>query len=148
MKKGDELGTLVGQGMVFDTTNNYPFLGYAEINFDVDAQEGEIPASGWNNQNAYHALIQGFGGTIKWHYSDANLAAAQSAAGAPDAWAGYLVIERFLETVALGRITIHAKDITWTGKLGRGKTRAGHDAITREFRVNNDGAGNLVIYFD
>jgi hypothetical protein len=27
-------------------------------------------------------------------------------------------------------------------------TRAGHDAITREFRVNNDAAGDLVIYFD
>ena len=249
------LGALVGQGMVFDTTNKYPFLGYAEINFNVDTKEIEIPKGNWNNQNAYHALIGGFGGTIGWHYSDANLVAAliggsttasqgisvakeeagtvpsspdyevtltnsatcvddsighgsvytgSGAAksyfqaifagdGAPDpgevgvisgvltfnaadadkavkttylytntsgvkvtigptdtpsSWAGYLVIERFLETNTLGRMTIHAKDLVWTGALKLGATRAGHDAITREFRVNNDAAGDLVIYFD
>jgi hypothetical protein len=247
------LGALVGQGMVFDTTNKYPFLGYAEINFNVDTKEIEIPKGNWNNQNAYHALIGGFGGTIGWHYSDANLVAAltggsttasqgisvakeeagtipsgspytvtltnsasciddsighgsvytgsganksyfqvvtsapsasgqvQVASGVltfysadadkevkttylytntsgikvtigpadtPSSWAGYLVIERFLETNTLGRMTIYAKDIVWTGALKLGATRAGHDAITREFRVNNDAAGDLVIYFD
>jgi hypothetical protein len=247
------LGALVGQGMVFDTTNKYPFLGYAEINFNVDTKEIEIPKGNWNNQNAYHALIGGFGGTIGWHYSDANLVAAltggstttsqgisvakeeagtvpsgspyevtltnsancvddsighgsvytgsganksyfqvvtsaPSASGevqvssgvltfysgdadkdvkttylytntsgvkvtigptdTPSSWAGYLVIERFLETNTLGRMTIYAKDIVWTGALKLGATRAGHDAITREFRVNNDAAGDLVIYFD
>jgi hypothetical protein len=247
------LGALVGQGMVFDTTNKYPFLGYAEINFNVDTKEIEIPKGNWNNQNAYHALIGGFGGTIGWHYSDANLVAALTGgsttasqgisvakeeagtvpsgspytvtltnAGAciddslghgsvytgsganksyfqvvtdapaasgqvqvssgvltfysadaekdikttylytntsgvkvtigptdtPNSWAGYLVIERFLETNTLGRMTIYAKDIVWTGALKLGATRAGHDAITREFRVNNDAAGDLVIYFD
>jgi len=247
------LGALVGQGMVFDTTNKYPFLGYAEISFNVDTKEIEIPKGNWNNQNAYHALIGGFGGTIGWHYSDANLVAAltggsttasegisvakeeagdipgsgeykvtlthssdciddsighgsvytgsgaaksyfQVVAGAPAAsgevqvasgvltfhssdadkevkttylyantsgvkvtigptdtpssWAGYLVIERFLETNTLGRMTIYAKDVVWTGSLKLGATRAGHDAITRDFRVNNDAAGDLVIYFD
>jgi hypothetical protein len=247
------LGALVGQGMVFDTTNKYPFLGYAEINFNVDTKEIEIPKGNWNNQMAYHALIGGFGGTVGWHYSDANLVAAltggstttsqgisvakeeagtvpsgspyevtltndsscvddsighgsiytgsganksyfQVVTGAPAAsgevevasgvltfaaadagkevkttylyantsgvkvtigptdtpssWAGYLVIERFLETNTLGRMTIYAKDIVWTGALKLGATRAGHDAITREFRVNNDAAGDLVIYFD
>jgi hypothetical protein len=247
------LGALVGQGMVFDTTNKYPFLGYAEINFNVDTKEIEIPKGNWNNQNAYHALIGGFGGTIGWHYSDANLVAAlmggsttasqgmsvakeeagtvpsgspydvtltnsancvddsighgsvytgsgaaksyfevvsgapaasgqvQVASGVltfhssdadkavkttylhtntsgvkvtigptdtPSSWAGYLVIERFLETNTLGRMTIHAKDLVWTGALKLGATRAGHDAITREFRVNNDAVGDLVIYFD
>jgi hypothetical protein len=248
------LGALVGQGMVFDTTNKYPFLGYAEINFNVDTKEIEIPKGNWNNQNAYHALIGGFGGTVGWHYSDANLVAAltggstttsqgisvakeeagtvpsgspydvtltnsancvddsighgsvYTGSGAnksyftvippastpdpgevkvasgvltfnaadadkevkttylytnatgikvtigptdtPSSWAGYLVIERFLETNTLGRMTIYAKDIVWTGALKLGATRAGHDAITREFRVNNDAAGDLVIYFD
>jgi hypothetical protein len=247
------LGALVGQGMVFDTTNKYPFLGYAEINFNVDTKEIEIPKGNWNNQNAYHALIGGFGGTVGWHYSDANLVAALTGgsttasegisvakeeagtipsgspyevtltnsaacvddsighgsvytgsganksyfqvvtsapaasgqvqvgsgvltfysadadkevkttylytntsgikvtigpADTPSSWAGYLVIERFLETNTLGRMTIYAKDIVWTGALKLGATRAGHDAITREFRVNNDAAGDLVIYFD
>jgi hypothetical protein len=247
------LGALVGQGMVFDTTNKYPFLGYAEINFNVDTKEIEIPKGNWNNQNAYHALIGGFGGTIGWHYSDANLVAAliggsttasqgisvakeeagtvpsspdyevtltnsancvddsighgsvytgsgaaksyfQVVSGAPSgsgevqiasgvltfhsadadkavkttylytntsgvkvtigpadtpsSWAGYLVIERFLETNTLGRMTIYAKDLVWTGALKLGATRAGHDALTREFRVNNDASGDLVIYFD
>jgi hypothetical protein len=59
-----------------------------------------------------------------------------------------LVIERFLETNTLGRMTIYAKDVVWTGALKLGATRAGHDAITREFRINNDAAGDLVIYFD
>ena len=248
------LGALVGQGMVFDTTNKYPFLGYAEISFNVDTKEIEIPKGNWNNQNAYHALIGGFGGTIGWHYSDANLVAAltggsttasegisvakeeagdipgsgeykvtlthssdciddsighgsiYTGSGAaksyftvipsgtgpsagevevlsgvltfnaadadkeikttylytntsgikvtigptdtPSSWAGYLVIERFLETNTLGRMTIYAKDVVWTGALKLGATRAGHDAITREFRINNDAAGDLVIYFD
>jgi hypothetical protein len=247
------LGALVGQGMVFDTTNKYPFLGYAEISFNVDTKEIEIPKGNWNNQNAYHALIGGFGGTVGWHYSDANLVAAltggstttsqgisvakeeagdipgsgeytvtlthdadciddsighgsvytgsgaaksyfqvvtsaPSASGqvqvvdgvltfhssdagkevkttylyanttgvkvtigptdTPSSWAGYLVIERFLETNTLGRMTIYGKDVVWTGALKLGATRAGHDAITREVRINNDAAGDLVIYFD
>jgi hypothetical protein len=66
----------------------------------------------------------------------------------PASWAGYLVIERFLETNALGRMTIYATDIVWTGPLKLGATRAGHDAITRDYRINNDAAGDLVIYFD
>jgi len=69
-------------------------------------------------------------------------------ADTPSSWAGYLVIERFLETNTLGRMTIYAKDIVWTGALKLGATRAGHDALTREFRVNNDASGDLVIYFD
>jgi hypothetical protein len=238
--------------MVFDTTNKYPFMGYQEISFNIDTSEIEIPKGNWNNQMVYHSLLGGFGGTISWHYSDANLIAAltggsvtaasgisvakeeagvvpatpfivtltnsatcvdasighgsvykgtgtskeyyEVVAGAPAAsgevqvssgtltffsadeadiikttylytnvtgsyvtidpsdtpasWAGYLVIERFLETNTIGRMTIKALDIVWTGGVRLGATRSGHEAISRDFRINNDASGDLVIYFE
>uniref|UniRef100_A0A6M3IIM6 Uncharacterized protein n=1 Tax=viral metagenome TaxID=1070528 RepID=A0A6M3IIM6_9ZZZZ len=247
------LGALVGQGMVFDTTNKYPFLGYGEISINFDTNEIEIPKGNWSNQMVYHSLLGGIGGTVSWHYSDANLIAALTGGTAtassgisvakeeagtvpatstytvtltnsttcidgsighgsiytgtgsskayfeivaggseatgkcsvssgvltfavgdastairttylytnatgtyvtvapddtPASWAGYLVLERVLETNAIGRLTIYGADIVWTGGFRLGATRAGHEAISRDFRVNNDASGDVLLYFD
>ncbi len=137
------LGALVGQGMVFDTTNKYPFLGYAELNFNVDTKEIEIPKGNWNNQNAYHALIGGFGGTIGWHYSDANLVAALIG-GSTTASQGISVAKEEAGTVPSGS----PYDVTLTNSancvddsVGHGSVYTGSGANKLYFTVIPTGTG-------
>jgi len=63
-------------------------------------------------------------------------------------WVGYFVIEGVRETTgASDHVTFVALKAEWTGNFTLGADREGHEAITRDFFINNDAVGDILVYF-
>lgn len=66
----------------------------------------------------------------------------------PAKWVGYFVIEGVRETTgASDHVTFVALKAEWTGNFTLGADREGHEAISRDFFINNDAVGDIKVYF-
>lgn len=61
---------------------------------------------------------------------------------------GYAVIEGVKETTgASDYVTFYGLKCEWTGPFTLGADREGHEAISRDFHMNNDAEGDIIVYF-
>lgn len=61
---------------------------------------------------------------------------------------GYFTVEAVNETTgATEYITFVALKAEWTGNFTLGADREGHEAISRDFFINNDAVGDIKVYF-
>ncbi len=66
----------------------------------------------------------------------------------PAKFEGYFTVEAVDETTgASDYVTFHALKAEWTGNFTYGAPREGHNVISRDFFLNNDASGDIIVHF-